>query len=113
VEPFVVELVQAVQQAGIDPAQLSDWTLTQSEDDIRALPSLGLYREVMHEKLCNPTLQWEENDLTDMMFLTVGAGYCDHVVAERAHAAHLRRAQQRLGRPDTVQRHIRGLVEKL
>lgn len=108
-----MELVQAVQQAGIAPAQLSDWTLTQSEDDIRALPSLGLYREVMHEKLCNPTLRWEENDLTDMMFLTVGAGYCDHVVAERSHAAHLRRAQQRLGRPDTVQRHIRGLVEKL
>ncbi len=108
-----LELATAVHQSGIRVDQMSDWTLSHSEGDIRTLPALGLYREVMHEKLCNPALRWEDNDLTDMMFLSVGAGYCNQTVAERSHAAHLQRSQQRLGREASVHRHLRGLLERL
>ena len=40
--------------------------------------ALGLYREVMHEKLCDPKLRWANNDLTDMMYLTAAAAPHSH-----------------------------------
>ena len=59
------------------------------------MPLLGLYREVMHEKLCNPTLPWEENDLTDMNYLAAGA------------------AVRRLDRTVKIHRNLRSLVQAL
>jgi len=79
-----MELVTAVHQSDLGVDQMSDWTLNHSEVDLRTLPALGLYREVMHEKLCDPALRWEDNDLIDMMFLTVGAGYCSHTELTRS-----------------------------
>lgn len=51
------------------------------------MPALGLFREVLHENLSDGQLRWKENDLVDMMYLTAEAGYCDHLVGERARAA--------------------------
>ena len=107
------ELAEEAHGVGITPDQMSDWTLQHSEDDLRQMPALGLYREVLHEKLCNPTLQWEQNDLMDMMYLTAAGGYCDHVVGERAHASHMRNGLRRLDRPTKVHRNLRALVANL
>lgn len=107
------ELPEEAHRARITPEQVSDWTLHHSETDLRNLPVLGLYREVLHEKLCNPTLRWEPNDLTDMMYLTAAAGHCDYVVAERSHAAHLISGLRRLGRTLNVYRNLREMVATL
>lgn len=107
------ELAEEAHRAGITPEQMSDWALHHSDDDLRHMPALGLFREVLHEKLCNGRLRWEQNDLIDMMFLTAAGGYCDHVVGERAHTSHLRNALRRLGRATNVHHNIRTLVKHL
>jgi hypothetical protein len=90
------ELAEASCRAGITPQDMSDWLMNHSEADIRGLPALGLFRELLHEKLSDNKLRWTENDLTDMMYLTAAAGYCDHVVGERSHASHLTNCSRRL-----------------
>ncbi len=107
------EIAEEAHRAGITPEQMSDWVLGRSEVEVVTMRCLGLFREVLHEKLSDPTLRWEDNDLVDMMYLTAGAGYCDYLVGENRHAAYLENAQRRLGRPVTVHRKLRTLVEEL
>lgn len=108
-----VELAEAAFGAGVSPEEQSDWTLHHSEDDLPDMPTLGLFREVLHEKLCDPNLQWVENDLTDMMYLTAGAAYCDHVVAERSHASHITNGFRRLNAARIAHPNLRSLVEHM
>ena len=107
------ELANGASLAGASVDELTDWTLNCGEEDLKSMPALGLYREVIHEKLSDGRLRWEENDLTDMMYLTAAAGYCDHVVGERKHAAHIANALRRLGQAGRIHRNIRSLVEFL
>ncbi|QRP42922.1 hypothetical protein [Amycolatopsis sp. FDAARGOS 1241] len=99
------ELAAASAQVGITPEQMSDWYLDHSEGDVSHMPALGLFREVLHEKLSNGSIRRRNNDLVDMMYLSAGAGYCDHVVGERSHTSHLANALRRLGRPNNVHRN--------
>lgn len=107
------EIAYEAHRAGITPEQLSEWVLGRSEVEVLTMPCLGLFREVLHEKLSDSSLRWEENDLVDMIYLTAGAAYCDRLVGENRHAAYLENAQRRLARPVTVHRKLRTLVEEL
>ena len=107
------ELARAAGHASVTPEQLSDWVMVHSNADVAEMPALGLYREVMHEKLCNTTLRWETNDLTDMIYLTAATGYCDHVVGERSHVSHIRQGLKRLGRSNNVYLSLRDLLPVL
>lgn len=111
---LVKELAEASWRAGITHEEnLSDWLTNRSEASIRELPALGLFREVLHEKLSDPNLQWKENDLTDMIYLTAAVGYCDHVVCERPHMSHIANSARRLGRTISLHRTLQSLVERL
>lgn len=107
------ELPEEAHRAGITPVEMTDWVLNHSEEDLPGMPALGLFREVLHEKLSDGQLRWEDNDLVDMMYLTAAAGYCDHVVGERSHTAHIASALRRLGRADKLHRHLQSLMEQL
>jgi len=107
------ELALASFQSGITPQEMSRWIMSHGEEDIRTMPALGLFREVLHEKLSDNKLQWKENDLIDMMYLTAAAGYCDHVVGERAHTSHIVNSARRLGRTISLHRTLRSLVDQL
>ncbi len=107
------ELAEAAQRATITPEEMSDWRLNYSDEDLRYMPALGLFREVLHEKLSDGQLQWADNDLLDMMYLTSAAGYCDHVVGERAHISHIANGLRRLGRTGVaLHRNLRSLVKQ-
>jgi hypothetical protein len=107
------ELPIAAHQAGVSGDQMSDWALTFSEIDLVDMPSLGVFRWVMHEKVSDPHLRWEQNDLIDMMYLSVAVGYCDHVVGERSHTAHIQSALRRLNRDQVVHRNLQSLMATL
>lgn len=107
------ELAEAAYCAGVTPEEMSDWTLNHSEEDLRCMPALGLFREVLHEKLSDGRLGWADNDLVDMMYLTSAAGYCDHVVGERAHISHIANGLRRLGRAGALHRNLHSLVTQL
>jgi hypothetical protein len=108
-----MELAKAAHGVGISPQQMSDWALNCSDGDLHQMPALGIFREVLHEKLCNVNLRWHDNDLVDMMYLTSAAGYCDHVVAERSHASHIQNAIKRHGQGARIHRNLRSLVVQL
>lgn len=107
------ELAEEAHHSRITPDEMSDWTIRHSESDLCDMPALGLFREVLHEKLSDRQLRWADNDLIDMMYLTTAAGYCDHVVAERAHGSYIRNGLRRMGRPCNVYRNIRSLIDGL
>ncbi|ONH30709.1 hypothetical protein BL254_23950, partial [Protofrankia sp. BMG5.30] len=90
------ELMEEAARAGVTPDEMTDWTLNHSEEDLRSMAALGLFREILHEKLSDGNLRWEGNDLVDMMYLTAAAGYCDHVVGERVHTSHIANGLRRL-----------------
>ena len=108
-----VRACQRRHSARMIPQRMSDWSRNYCEQALYSMPALGLYREVIHEKLSDVRLRWRDNDLIDMIYLTTAAGYCDYVVAERAHASHIGNALRRLGRPVNVHRSVRSLVETL
>jgi len=108
-----LELCEEAARAGITPEQVSDWTLNQSEADLRSMPSLGLFREVLHEKLSDGSVRWEANDLIDMIYLASAAGYCQHVVGERRHTSYIGNGLRRLGRTSHVHPNLRSLIKQL
>jgi hypothetical protein len=108
-----LELVEACHRAGISPDEMLSWGVHHSEEDLSFMPALRLFREVVHEKLSAGELRWKSNDLIDMMYLTAAAGYCDHVVGERAHTSHIACGLRRLGRDASLHRNLRSLVERL
>lgn len=104
------ELVPAAVELGINPTDAGDWLMTLNEGQIGSMASLSIYRELLHEKLSDPGTIWEENDLTDMMYLSCGTAYADHVVGERRLIGDLRGALARLGRHINVHPKLADLV---
>ena len=107
------ELATAAHAAGVAPEQMSDWTLRRSDDALSEMPALGLFREALHDKVLEPRTQWEDNDLTDLMYLTCAVGYADHVAAERGLVSKMEQGLRRLGRTASVHRRLRDLVAAL
>lgn len=104
------EIAEEAHAADLRLEEMSDWTLHQSESDLRDMPALGLFREVLHERLCDPKLQWVSNDLVDMMYLTAGAAYCDHIACERQHAAFIDNSFRRMDMERVAHRSLHSLV---
>ncbi|MFN3255402.1 MAG: hypothetical protein ACE37B_06880 [Ilumatobacter sp.] len=77
---------------------LHDWNLHHHGEDVDRSPMLGLFREAMRQKLATSTTTWTQNDLTDLMYLSCGAGYADVVVGERQLVGQLNGGAQRLRR---------------
>jgi len=108
-----LELAQEATRAGLAVADFEEWLLSRSDAEFSAMPTLGLYREVMREKHLNPGTRWKPNDLTDMVYLTCGAAYADYIVCEGSLGSALRSSLKRLGRPSNVMRSLEELVERL
>ncbi len=113
VSDLAPELAEEARNASITPADVSEWLRHHVEGDLQSMPALGLFREILHEKLCDGRLRWADNDLTDMLYLSTATGYCDYVVSERSHASHIRNGLRRLGHPKNIYRNIRSLMAEL
>lgn len=104
------ELSTAAMELDVTAADAGEWLTGLTEAQIASMPSLGIYRELLHEKLSNPGTIWEQNDLTDMMYLSCGAAYSDQVVGDRRLISDLRRALARLDRHINVHPKLADLV---
>jgi hypothetical protein len=107
------ELATVLTTEGIATREVDEWIQEHQDGEVAAMPSLGLFREVLRGRHLNPGSTWESNDLTDMMYLCCGAGYADHVVGERSTIAQIEQAAARLGRDVSVHRRIRDVVPLL
>lgn len=107
------ELAPAAYELGVSAEDAAEWLTALTEETIASMPSLGIFRELLHEKLADPGTVWEQNDLTDMMYLSCGAAYADHVVGERRLIGDLRCSLARLGQPSNVHAKLADLVRIL
>lgn len=107
------ELTEEAPSSGLSREQIGEWLRLYSAEDLRITPALGLFREVLHEKLVNSQTRWWSNDLNDIMFLTCASAYADRVVAERSFSAQILAGLRRLGRPLNVHRTLVELLESL
>ncbi|HEX8001576.1 MAG TPA: hypothetical protein VF519_02660 [Mycobacteriales bacterium] len=103
------ELAEEALSSGITPTQMSEW-IWQHPVQFAALPALGLFREVLHDRHLNRGVTWRPNDLTDMVYLSTAAAYTDAVVCERSMGSALKRGLTRLGRTTPVFRRLREAV---
>lgn len=97
----------------LSPEQMSDWFWNRFDEDIRRSPSLGLFREVLHDRLIDPNVKWSTNDLFDMMYNCCAAGYADHVVTDKSMCAKLQQGAKRLGRDLSIHSKLSSLVDTL
>jgi len=106
------EIAEEAFRAGITPDEMSQWILNERSAQIAMMPCLGLFRETFQGMNLNHA-RWEDNHLTDLMYLTCAAGYADYVVAERSLAGYMQQALKRMHRPINVYRRIQDLVPVL
>jgi hypothetical protein len=106
------ELVEEAAATGVTADAFRLWWPTAAAT-LGTLPSVGIYRQMTHERHLNPKTTWRLNDLSDMVYLSCAAAYSDVVVCER-HIGHmLRRAAQRLDRRVVVCTSLAEAIDAL
>ncbi|WP_372983862.1 hypothetical protein [Microbacterium sp.] len=98
------EIASAAAEIGATPAQATQWFAAAWDQTSLGAPAITLFRSVMVDKMLAGA-RWEENDLTDLMYLCTAAAYADHVVGERRTIGLLRQSVRRSGAP--VQLHTK------
>lgn len=97
------EIARASAAINMETMQLEEWITTHLIGDLKKMPFLGLYADVLDFRLSNFNTKWNPNDLIDMLYLTCAAAYADLVVAERGATNYLMQAwRQRPGRAPVV-----------
>jgi hypothetical protein len=107
------EIADEAHALGVPLEQFRHWMLRQATEDIRHLPALGLFREMLHDRHLNRGTVWKPNDLTDMIYLSCAAGYADFVVTERHMGSVLTQGVKRLDRPTQVFRRLGDAVKAI
>ncbi|MFI1236831.1 hypothetical protein [Nocardia salmonicida] len=107
------EVAKAAHSTGVSVEEMGRWSQSFMEQDVALMPNLGLFREVFHEKLVDGRTKWNSNDLTDMMYLTCAAAYCDFTVGEKSLISKIEQAQRRIKRTSAVFRNLSACVPVL
>jgi hypothetical protein len=117
-----LELAHAALEAGVPIRTLEEWITGAAVEAFGRMPSLGLFRETLIEKLGNAGTRpdgtvtgtrWKTSDLIDLMYLTCAAGHGALVVGERSLTAQMQSALSRLGRSQMVFRSLSDAVAAL
>lgn len=106
------ELARAALTAGLTPAEVSRWSHQTWLDDDRGLPVVSVFRSTMMDKLLSDHT-WENNDLTDFIYLSTAVGHCDFVAGDRRTVSLLRQTTRRLGFGADLHSDLPSLVESL
>lgn len=106
------EIAAAAAEIGLTPAQATEWFARSWDEMTFGAPAITLFRSVMVDKMLAGA-RWEENDLTDLMYLCTAAAYADHVVGERRTIGLLQQSTRRLGTPVRLHTNLASLVRSL
>jgi hypothetical protein len=90
---------KAAHIAGYSKDELSDWNRNHAVQDLAGSSALGLYFQVMHDRLRDGQRKWKENDFIDMQYLTAATAYTDLVVAERTTLNDIEKARRTITAP--------------
>ena len=104
------EIAEEALSAGLTHPDVSRWLKGSATRDIREMPALGLFREMLQQRHLNVGTTWRSNDLTDMLYLSCATGYADIVVTERHMSAIASQSLRRLGRQVSVVPSLRDVT---
>jgi hypothetical protein len=96
----------------LSPEEMKEWAIEYFNDDLPRMPAFASYYEAIADKRTDPNSRWEQNDLTDLMFLSTGAAYADFTVGERKTIDLLKRAIRRKHKPTIVCSSIAELMTR-
>ncbi|MBF5083091.1 hypothetical protein [Quadrisphaera sp. INWT6] len=102
---LVTEIAEEALKGGLTIDQVRVW-MENGGKSIALTPGLGLYREMMQDRHLKVGLTWRPSDLTDMIYLSMAAGYADVVVCENSMGASLNTGIKRLHRNTSVFRRL-------
>jgi hypothetical protein len=106
------EIAIAAATALLSPEEMKEWAIEYFNDDLPRMPAFASYYEAIADKRTDPNSRWEQNDLTDLMFLSTGAAYADFTVGERKTIDLLKRAIRRKHKPTIVCSSIAELMTR-
>lgn len=106
------EIARAAAEIGATPTQATEWFAGAWDQMSLGAPGITLFRSVMVDKMLAGS-RWEENDLTDLMYLCTAAGYADYVVGERRTIGLLRQSVGRLQTPVHLHTKLASVVQCL
>lgn len=107
------ELAEEAAKACVSLDDFRGWFLQDAVADMQEMPSIGVYREVLHERHLNKGTRWRSNDLTDMIYLSCAAGYADFVICERHMCAMLRQGARRTKASARTFRRLRDAAPEI
>lgn len=106
------EIATAASEIGATPAQATEWLAAAWDQPSLGAPAITLFRSVMVDKMLAGA-RWEENDLTDLMYLCTAAAYADYVVGERRTIGLLRQSVRRSQLPVQLHTKLASVVSAL
>lgn len=106
------EIAAAAAEIGATPTQATEWFAGAWDQMSLGAPGITLFRSVMVDKMLAGA-RWEENDLTDLMYLCTAAAYADHVVGERRTIGLLRQSVRRIDTAVQLHAKLATLVQSL
>ena len=109
IQDMGAEIAEQARKAGLAPEELTHW-LSSPSLDVRDMPALGVYREMLQQRHLNVGTTWRTNDLTDMVYLSCAMGYADVVITERHMTAIGSQSLRRLGRRPSVLPSLRAAI---
>lgn len=106
------EVNEAFTAMGLTVPEAKKW-LDKEIDQFSVLPIFGIWREAFHDKYSDPSTEWENNDLNDLMYLTCGAAYADILVGEKSLTHIMSQSLKRLNRPVNVYKNLRTALPEI
>lgn len=106
------EIANAAAEIGATPVQATEWFAGAWDQMSFGTPAITLFRSVMVDKILAGA-PWEQNDLTDLMYLCTAAAYADHVVGERRTIGLLQQSVRRLLHPVHLHTKLASVVRFL
>lgn len=102
-------IAEAAFELGLQPPQVVEHI----EGIIRRTSSRWVEMKLRHQRQANSQIQWQGNDLNDVIALSIAVPYCDVVVTERSWSSMINaaKANERFG--TTVTPRLRDVLDML
>jgi hypothetical protein len=104
------EMAKAAAHTGISTQAFETWVRKVWNTNMTSTPAVAMFRSMFIDKHLDPHTRWENNDLTDLFYLSAAAGYADHIVAEKRTTGLITQSLRRLDARAKAHRNIAELM---
>lgn len=107
------EMAKAAAHTNVSTVEFDQWVRSIWNKEMIGAPAVAMFRSMFVDKHLNPRTIWQDNDLTDLFYLSAAAGYANHIVAERHTTGLVVQSSKRLNASVAAHRSITDLIAHL